>query len=227
MLLRPVGRKIDQPRDAEPSRQRSRDGGFDNIRREESERQDRARRSFREALPLGDEFEPGRLIGQDFLEPASASGDGGEKLSSRLGADRPSAIHRLNQLALAAEWRRPPRNSDRAGSGRTWDAIDKSDLDRSRADEDSIDATFDARFVRELPGTILNMLRRPAWELLAGRGTGAIRFAGSSETGMSVATASITMVSISLAAMREMEPPLPCGLERERRKRNSDSERPS
>jgi hypothetical protein len=150
MLLGPIGGQIGEARDSEAAGQGSVRRGFDNVWREESERENHARRTQRDILACGDSLDIGDGPFRDVGEPAPRFGDGGEELVSRLSTKRlcvTSAVDRLNDFALSEECLRRPGDDKRIGLIAAGDdvVLDPQNFDGLVADDDTFDCAFYAR----------------------------------------------------------------------------------
>ena len=100
-----------------------------------------AGQSFADAFAGGDRLDALDLAGNHFVKPSPPLGDGEEEFPSRFGPDRPCPAcrfaRRLDDLALASEGLRRPRDRDHLGEAVR--IFEEPDFDRPRAEGDFVD----------------------------------------------------------------------------------------
>ena len=87
MLARPHDRRVEQAGDADPVRQTSFDGGLDEVRCEEGERDRHVDVALAAGLPAGDTVDC-RCAGLDLGQPLPSARDGGDQLDPGVRPDR-------------------------------------------------------------------------------------------------------------------------------------------
>jgi hypothetical protein len=120
VLARPRDRRVEQAGDADPVWQSAFDGGFDEARREEGQRDRHIDVALAAGLPRGDAVDCCGA-GLDLGQPLPSARDGGDELDPGVGADRKNLCSRRafgsDDVAMPPMRGLAPRHGEDEGIG--------------------------------------------------------------------------------------------------------------